>query len=127
MSANDDQWHHICVTWENTAGSWNFYIDGELKESGDGFKTNLEIESGGILILGQDQDELGGGFDQDQSFFGEMFGVNLWSSVLTEEEIKSMSEGCFYPLEGDYLKWSDLKSAQVHGDVRIESPSKCSA
>ena len=22
VSVNDGKWHHICLTWENTAGSW---------------------------------------------------------------------------------------------------------
>ena len=83
------------------------------------------INSGGIVILGQDQDDYGGSFDQDQSFFGEMYAVNLWSSVLSADEIFSMSGSCFYE-GGDYLKWSDFKEAQLHGDVSITSPTTCS-
>jgi len=39
VSANDGKWHHICVTWENTAGSWNLYKDGKVAASGKGLKT----------------------------------------------------------------------------------------
>ena len=124
-AANDGEWHHICATWENSAGSWNFYIDGELKDSGTDFQTGHVINSGGIVILGQDQDDYGDAFDQDQSFFGEMYAVNLWSSVLSAEKILSMSGSCFHE-RGDYLKWSDFKEAQLHGDVSITSPTTCS-
>ena len=39
VSANDGKWHHICVTWENTAGSWKLYKDGKVEASGKGLET----------------------------------------------------------------------------------------
>ena len=83
------------------------------------------INSGGIVILGQDQDDYGDSFELDQSFFGEMYAVNLWSSVLSADEILSMSGSCFHE-GGDYLKWSDFEEVQLHGDVNITSPTTCS-
>jgi len=124
LSANDDQWHHICTTWENSGGSWNFSIDGVLKDSGEDFQTGHVINSGGILILGQDQDEYGGGFEQSQSFFGEMYGVNVWSNVLSADEILRMSESCFSG-EGNYMSWHITIPAQLHGDVSIKAPTTC--
>ena len=41
MSANDGQWHHICLTWENSAGSWKMYKDGKVAASEEGFKTGI--------------------------------------------------------------------------------------
>ena len=37
VSANDGQWHQICATWENSAGSWKMYKDGKVAASGKGF------------------------------------------------------------------------------------------
>ena len=74
---NNGHWRHICATWENTAGSWNFYIDGARVANGEDFQKGHVIKSNGIVILGQDQDNHGGGFQQVQSFFGQMFGVNM--------------------------------------------------
>ena len=37
MSANDGKWHHICFTWENTAGRWKLFKDGRVVNSGTGF------------------------------------------------------------------------------------------
>ena len=71
---NDDYWYHICTTWENTAGSWNFYVDGQLWENGGGLETGHVIDNNGIFILGQDQDSYGGGFEQSQS----RFWPNVW-------------------------------------------------
>ena len=36
VSANDGKWHHICVAWENTAGSWKLIKDGYLGNNGRG-------------------------------------------------------------------------------------------
>ena len=123
VTANDDEWHHICTTWENGEGSWHFYIDTELKGSGSDFETGHVISSGGIVILGQDQDEYGGGFESDQSFNGKMFGVNMWDYEMSEDEIVQLFSRCFGP-KGNYLKWSDFKGGE-EGDVEIEEPTTC--
>ena len=123
-SANDDQWHHICSTWGNTAGSWNFYIDGSLWRNGAGFQTGHVIENNGIFILGQDQDSYGGGFQQDQSFLGQMYGVNMWDTVLPAEEILRLSKNCTHGV-GNYLRWRDFMDADVYGDVSKASPPNC--
>ena len=36
VSANDGKWHHICLAWENTAGSWKLFKDGSLGGNGEG-------------------------------------------------------------------------------------------
>ena len=43
MSANDGQWHHICLTWENRTGSWKMYKDGKVAASGKGFKKGISF------------------------------------------------------------------------------------
>jgi len=32
------EWKHVCFTWENNAGNWKLYINGELVKSGTGFQ-----------------------------------------------------------------------------------------
>ena len=54
----------------------------------DGSKKFLPIKRDGILILGQEQDSLGGFFDADQSFSGEMAQVEFWNMKLDELTIK---------------------------------------
>lgn len=123
LAVNDDQWYHICTTWENTAGSWNFYVDGLLWENGDSLETGHVIDNNGIFILGQDQDSYGGDFEQSQSFFGRMYGVNMWDTVLTAEEILHMSTNCSYGV-GNYLRWGDFVTG-LHGGVTMTSPATC--
>ena len=53
VSANDGKWRHICATWENTAGSWQWYKDGKISASGKGLKTGavpLSTANYGSLI-----------------------------------------------------------------------------
>lgn len=123
-TTNDGAWHHICTTWENSAGAWNFYIDGQLFDSGDGLSAGHEIGNDGIFILGQDQDDYGDGFEQDQSFNGEIYNVNMWNRVLNAEEILKMSTDCADGV-GNYLTWKDFVDADVYGDVSKTSPANC--
>ena len=84
-AVNNDYWRHICVTWENTAGSWNFYFDGVRVAKGKNFQKSHVIKRNGIVILGQDQGNYRGGFNWKKSFEGEMYRVNTWNKVLSKE------------------------------------------
>ena len=44
--------------------------------------TGHVIRGGGALVLGQEQDSVGGSFQSFQSFIGEMTGVNIWNHVI---------------------------------------------
>ena len=52
-------------------------MDGEVVGNGSGLHKGGTIEYGGIVVVGQDQDELGGGFDPKESWFGEVSGLNV--------------------------------------------------
>ncbi|KAL9979429.1 hypothetical protein ACROYT_G017100 [Oculina patagonica] len=121
VSAIDGRWHHICATWENTAGSWKLYKDGVVADLGQGLKKGHVIRGAGSLVLGQEQDSVAGGFSASQSFVGEMTGVNIWNRVIDHLGIASMSKSCLAG-EGNVYKWSDFKSHTI-GGVYLISPS----
>ena len=75
------------------------------------------IRGGGALVLGQEQDSVGGSFEASQSFIGEMTGVNIWDHVITDQEIMRMSKSCLTGV-GNVFKWRDFKS-HVIGSVTI--------
>ena len=81
------------------------------------FPSGYVIRGGGFLVLGQDQDSLGGGFEPDQSFIGEMTGVNIWSRVLVDQDIAALSKSCLAG-EGDVFEWSDFKN-HTKGGVQL--------
>ena len=69
-------------------------------------------------MLGQDQDELGGGFVKEDSFKGEMVETNIWNKVLTPQEILMMSRNCLVNLPFGIIKsWKEFL-AGVKGNVK---------
>ena len=124
MSASDGEWHHICASWENTVGSWKFYKDGIVKAQGGDFKIGHVIRAGGSLLLGIEQDSLGGDFEVDESFKGMMTNVNIWDHLLSAEKIDSLSKSCLSG-EGNVLKWSDLIHGRRKGNTKLVIPSPC--
>ena len=113
-------WHHICVSWENSLGSWKFYKDGDLKKDGKDLKKGYTIKEGGALVLGQDQDSVGGGFETADSFRGMLSNVNVWGYVLSATDIKS-SRSCLLDV-GNVYRWPDF----LHeGGTRLVQQSPC--
>ena len=124
VTPNDGVWHHICVSWESSSGSWKFYKDGEVKEEGTNFKRGHTITQGGSLVLGQEQDSVGGGYDADQSFKGTLLNVNLWDKVLSPTEIEEMSTSCLLNEwnAGNVYKWRHFVR---ESETRLVKQSTC--
>ncbi len=124
VTANDGVWHHICVSWENHSGSWKFYKDCLLIEEGTNFKRGHTIRQGGTLVLGQDQDSVGGGFESAQSFQGVLSNVNVWDHVLSAAQITEMSTSCQLDEwnEANLYKWPDFLR---QGGAKLLKPSPC--
>ena len=62
------------------------------------------------MTLGQEQDSVGGGFDEAQSFQGMVSNVNIWDHVLTAALIEDMASSCLLD-EGDagnIYRWLDF-------------------
>lgn len=85
----DGDRHQVAVTWNRADGTVRFYVDGALVESFAGFKTGANIDSGGTLVIGQEQDSVGGGFATNQVFSGTLYDVRVFSDVRTATEIRS--------------------------------------
>ena len=94
---------------------------------GRGLAKGHTIRSGGSVVLGQEQDSVGGSFNSVQSFQGSLTNVNVWSYVLPASTIKSLSKSCHSGV-GNVYRWSDF----IHGvkgksAVVISSPSVLSS
>ncbi|XP_051892478.1 serum amyloid P-component-like [Pristis pectinata] len=113
---------HICITWESKDGSVTVWVNGQRslqKVAGKG----QFVASSGQFILGQEQDSVGGGFNKDQSFVGEITDVHMWDRVLATSEIELISEGCF-DTGGNIINWGTTDYRSV-GNVRIEDNNDC--
>ncbi len=87
VSANDGRWHHIAVTWRSSDGTVRLYKDGSEVYTSI-VAPGAEISDGGALVLGQEQDSVGGGFDPTQAFLGTIDEVAIFDRVLTGNEIR---------------------------------------
>ncbi|XP_051003865.1 serum amyloid P-component [Acomys russatus] len=106
---------HFCTSWESSSGIAEFWVNGKpwVKK---GLKKGYAVEDQPSIVLGQEQDSYGGGFDKDQSFVGEIGDLNMWDSVLTPEDIQFVYQGS--PLNPNILAWEAL-SYEANGDVVV--------
>ena len=112
----------MCTTWSNNAGQAIVYKDGNVAARKINFKTGHVIRGGGTLIIGQEQDSVGGSFELSQCYIGDLTGLNIWNRVLGPNEISTMSRHCGAG-EGNVLSWSDVIPNR-RGQVQIV-PSTC--
>ena len=63
-----DEWYHMCFTWKS--GRADFYVNGVWVYIGE-VQPKGQIPLGGTLVLGQEQDSPGGGFDINDVYAGD--------------------------------------------------------
>ncbi|KAL2101177.1 hypothetical protein ACEWY4_002938 [Coilia grayii] len=113
LSISDGRWHHICITWTTRDGFWEAYQDGERLGTGDNLAPWHPIKPGGVIILGQEQDIVGGRFDATQAFVGELSHFNMWDRVLRPIDISGMAN-CSSYMPGNVVPWVDA-NVEVFG------------
>jgi len=84
----DEKWHHLAATWQSNNGLIKVYLDGSEIYSGN-IAQGKSLISGGSLIFGQEQDNVGGGFDPSQTFQGSIDDVRIWNKARTQTEIQA--------------------------------------
>ncbi|XP_042554412.1 pentraxin-4 isoform X1 [Dipodomys spectabilis] len=89
----DGQWHHVCVVWASTEGRYWLHVDRRLAATGSGFRAGYEIPPGGSLVVGQEQDLVGGGFDGAEAFVGSVAGLAIWDRALVPGEVADLAMG----------------------------------
>ncbi|KAG9462449.1 hypothetical protein GDO78_014107 [Eleutherodactylus coqui] len=110
----DGNWHHTCFIWSSIQGKYWFYVDRRLISTSSRFQKGYEIPPGGSLVLGQEQDTLGGGFDSSEAFVGHLAGFAMWNRALTPGEVSTIATGKGLP-RGTILTIADASS--LHGSV----------
>ncbi|KAM4623959.1 neuronal pentraxin-2b [Polymixia lowei] len=120
LSVRDGRWHHVCIAWTTRDGQWEAYQDGERLGSGDNLAAWHPIKPGGVIILGQEQDVVGGRFDAGQAFVGELSQVNIWDRVLKPVEIQTMAN-CTAYVPGNVISWL-ANDVEVFGRGAFKRP-----
>ncbi len=87
----DGTWHHFAVIRNASLGHADFFVNGEgyTKRCGHLVYDTLKIEAGG-LILGQDQDTFGGGFDTSQVLRGTLDDLRIYDGILSAIEVQAL-------------------------------------
>ncbi|XP_055008744.1 LOW QUALITY PROTEIN: neuronal pentraxin 1 like [Boleophthalmus pectinirostris] len=111
---NDGKWHHICVTWTTRDGVWEAFQDGVKRGSGENLAPYHPIKPQGLLILGQEQDMLGGGFDATQAFVGDLANLHIWDRKLTVGEIYNLATCSSKAQIGNVFAWMET-SLDIYG------------
>ena len=63
------------------------------------------LPGGGIWIIGQDQETLGGGFHVNDAFAGELTELHVWDKVLSPAEVNDLSSSCAVNMTGNNLRY----------------------
>ncbi|RLG33431.1 hypothetical protein DRN97_05060 [Methanosarcinales archaeon] len=108
VSATDGNLHHIVWTWKSSGGETKLYKDAEVVCSGvlqSGYTINHGTDR--RMIIGQEQDSVGGGFDSDQAFYGTLSILRIYKRFLNPMEIWLLYTDPFcmfyHPLEAELL------------------------
>ncbi|KAJ7352843.1 hypothetical protein OS493_033385 [Desmophyllum pertusum] len=122
VKVNDGQWHHVAVTWESAGGTWHSYKDGvKVKSSAEPFQQGEIITGRGTFILGQEQDELGGGFNTEESFVGDVSQMNVFDYVLSDNDIYNLVYSCDH-VKGNVAAWGDFRE-KLNGEYHVSDRS----
>jgi len=123
---NFEEERHYCVVASKT--NISLYTNAQWQDTID-LSTGLggSIKGGGLLMIGQEQDKLGGGFVKDQSFSGSVTNLIIYPTVLSEEEIEGITRNCDYPEDWALrfqlanLQWNRHWSSEVD----VDTPDTC--
>ncbi|XP_002738659.1 neuronal pentraxin-1-like [Saccoglossus kowalevskii] len=118
----DNEWMHLCYGWDNS-GVLKGYLNGVLVKDSTGLSDGVTVTGGGVMYLGQEQDTLGGGFDNDEALVGELTSFNLWSRRLSDAEIADVYDTCSViddSLMPDVFTWDVYHLDIEPTDVSVE-------
>ncbi|XP_053133240.1 C-reactive protein-like [Hemicordylus capensis] len=116
--ASPTGWEHVCVSWEASSGLVAFWWNRQPLPRKTLMKGQT-ISTEASILLGQEQDAFGGGFNINQSFVGEMEDVNMWVRVLSPTEVCQAWDR--RPVPDPLINWRAL-DYEIKGKV-IVAPS----
>ena len=115
-------WSHVCLTWSLSTRTVRAYFDGTELGSRTTY-TDRRLGLDGYFVLGNEFDEYGGGFQDQNAFGGELYKVNVFDKELSAGEVKEMSDSgmCSDVEEKNEgrirLKWNEMLQKSRSGTV----------
>ena len=86
VSITDGNWKQVVRTSNRVTGEEVLYINGSSSYSTT-LAAGTMVTSGGSLVLAQEQDSVGGGFDPNQAFGGNIAIVRLYNIILSASQV----------------------------------------
>ncbi len=92
IATNNNNWRIVLNSWENIDGRLNYHVDGA--ETGgsfrltNGFQVGDNIENGGTLAIGNDQDLLNGGYQTADALQGDIAEVIMYDRKLNDAQVR---------------------------------------
>ena len=117
----DDAWHHVAWTWESVTGTTKVFIDGVEQFSGT-LKQGYTIQDGGALVFGQEQDSVGGGFDNSQAYEGLIRDIRVWDAARSQTEIDTDKDKALGGTETNLVSYYPMSGGS--GDVVDAGPAR---
>ncbi|XP_012738108.2 neuronal pentraxin-1 [Fundulus heteroclitus] len=123
---NDGKWHHLCIMWATRDGMWEAFQDGVKRGDGENLAPYHPIKPDGVLVLGQEQDTLGGGFDATQAYVGELAHLNIWNRKLSVAEISNLATCNSKAPTGNVFSWTE-SNIEIFGGATKWTFEPCSS
>ena len=118
---NESRWYHLALVWKKNEVT--YYLDGTKAA---GWKDNAFNEAipltGSAMVIGQDQDTIGGGFEDADAFEGRLTDMYWLGEALDDKEVSFVFNGV-NPAEqfknSVIVGWSDIVALPRHGAVYL--------
>lgn len=114
---NDNSWHHLVVVRESTSQTVSVFLDGKLLSAKPAVVYPLQVDEGG-LVVGQEQDSVGGGFQSSQALDGSLNELAFWRRALSTEQIADIYNMGVVGNEADLAAYYPLN--ELGGDVAYD-------
>ncbi|NXB53228.1 SAMP protein, partial [Leucopsar rothschildi] len=107
---------HVCFSWESSTGIVGFWFNGKPWPR-KGLQNGYMVGVPAYILLGQDQDSFGGGFDAQQSFVGEISSVYMWDTGISNSEVRAAMYDS--PIQTPIFGWKNFLY-KIVGEVYLK-------
>jgi MSHA biogenesis protein MshQ len=122
INLTDDNWHHMVLT--RVGQDVCLFIDGAQQECKQGVNSGiLSVINPDAVVIGQEQDAFGGGFNDAQSFVGQLDEFKIFSKKIADIQIYNMYQN---ELTGNNYDAS-LRDAVHCGNICYATPGELNA
>jgi hypothetical protein len=95
--SHDTGSHRYGFFWNGAAGTFDVLRDGQILKHLDNLPKGASLAGGGVMAFGNDQDSLGGGFQDGDAWHGQLFSATMAKGVsaadMTQHTLRDLAQG----------------------------------